>query len=82
MANKANSLSHSIYTKVPEKNHIQPVQREYQRYSETAMLVQRRINIERTSDARPCAYACKYSAQAECITIYGISQREKHANEF
>ena len=90
MANKANSLAH---TKWMCKYHIvfTPKYRRkiiYNQYKESIRDTLKQLCdykgveiIEGASYAGPCAYVGKHTTQIECITVYGVSQREKCVND-
>lgn len=41
------------------------------------MWVHRSVDYRRPSDARPYPYAGKYTAQIQCIELYGIFKKKK-----
>ena len=75
-------VPYRVHPEISAENHIWTIQGEYSRYSKAAMCVQRSGDTGKSPYAGSCTYDGKYPTENQCITIYGISQREKCLDDF
>ena len=75
------SIPYRICTQIQTTIHIWTDQEGYRTNSAEIMWAKRCGNYRSRSMSRPYSHANQHTAQAQCITNHGVSQREKQPND-
>ena len=75
------SIPRRLCTKISERSNTWTDSDRYQEHPKKTVRVYRGRNYRGRDLPRPYPYAGEYPAQIQCITVYGISQREKFADD-
>lgn len=75
-------VSHAFYVEILEKNSLLPVKDDIWKIMGDLCKWKRIVIIERDIILGCILVAFLHPAKIECVTNYGLSQREKYANDF